>query len=155
MEKEINRLLRWLQGEFILAWMLVLLLIALYETDVLPQGMMVGDARMEYILQTAGILLAMGLIPVSLRLFGLSLTRYVKTMPLPEALKSYRRWSEVRLGLLLAPALFNLSVYYWTLDLTGMLCAGMLLVASLFCVPGRERLLMELDLNREEGEKEE
>ncbi len=38
MEKEINRLLRWLQGEFILAWMLVLLLIALYETDVLPQG---------------------------------------------------------------------------------------------------------------------
>ena len=23
MEKEINRLLRWLQGEFILAWMLV------------------------------------------------------------------------------------------------------------------------------------
>ena len=155
MEKEINRLLRWLQGEFILAWMLVLLLIALYETDVLPQGMMVGDVRMEYILQTAGILLAMGLIPVSLRLFSLSLTRYVKTMPLPEALKSYRRWSEVRLGLLLAPALFNLSVYYWTLDLTGMLCAGMLLVASLFCVPGRERLLMELDLNREEGEKEE
>ena len=34
MDKEINRLLRWLQGEFILAWMLVLLLIALYETDV-------------------------------------------------------------------------------------------------------------------------
>lgn len=82
--KEINRLLRWLQGEFILAWMLVLLLIALYETDVLPQGMMVGDVRMEYILQTAGILLAMGLIPVSLRLFSLSLTRYVKQCPYPK-----------------------------------------------------------------------
>ena len=42
MEKEINRLLRWLQGEFILAWMLVLLLIALYETDVLPARNHVG-----------------------------------------------------------------------------------------------------------------
>ena len=132
MEKEIKRLLHCLQGEFILSWMLVLLLVVLYEADILPQGIMVGDVRMGYMLQSAGVLLAIGLIPVSLRLFSLSLTRYVRNLPLPEALKSYRRWSEVRLGLLLAPALFNLSVYYWTLDLTGLLCSGMLLVASLF-----------------------
>lgn len=154
MEKEIKRLLHCLQGEFILSWMLVLLLVVLYEADILPQGIMVGDVRMGYMLQSAGVLLAIGLIPVSLRLFSLSLTRYVRNLPLPEALKSYRRWSEVRLGLLLAPALFNLSVYYWTLDLTGLLCSGMLLVASLFCVPGRERLLAELDLSREGGEGE-
>lgn len=154
MEKEIKRLLHCLQGEFILSWMLVLLLVVLYEADILPQGIMVGDVRMGYILQSAGVLLAIGLIPVSLRLFSFSLTRYVRNLPLPEALKSYRRWSEVRLGLLLAPALFNLSVYYWTLDLTGLLCSGMLLVASLFCVPGRGRLLAELDLTREDGEKE-
>ena len=70
--------------------------------------------------------------------------------PLVEAVKSYRRWNEVRVCLLLVAALVNLSVYYWTMDTTGVLCAGMVLVASLFCVPGRERVVSELDLQRNE-----
>ena len=56
-------------------------------------------------------------------------------------------------GELLAPALFNLTVYYTTLDVTSLLCMGMLLVASLFCVPGRGRLMRELDLQKDEPEK--
>jgi hypothetical protein len=91
-----------------------------------------------------------GFIPLSLRLFSLSLIKYVRTLPLVEAVKSYRRWNEVRVCLLLVAALVNLSVYYWTMDTTGVLCAGMVLVASLFCVPGRERVVSELDLQRNE-----
>ena len=70
-------------------------------------------------------------------MFSLSLTRYVRQLSLPEALVSYRRWCEIRLAMLLAPALFNLTLYYTTLDVTCLLCMGMLLVASLFCVPGK------------------
>lgn len=51
------------------------------------------------------------------------------------------------MAMLLVPALFNFSVYYWTLNTTGLLCGIMVLVASLFCVPGRNRLLAELDLS--------
>lgn len=86
-------------------------------------------------------------------MFSLSLTRYVRQLSLPEALVSYRRWCEIRLAMLLAPALFNLTVYYTTLDVTSLLCMGMLLVASLFCVPGRGRLMRELDLQKDEPEK--
>ncbi|CCY90639.1 MULTISPECIES: hypothetical protein [unclassified Phocaeicola] len=150
MEKEIIRLLRCLKIEFALLWVLCIILIGLYECDILPQGVLADDVRTGYMLQVLGILLAVGLIPLSLRLFSLSLTKYVRVLPLLEALKSYRRWNEVRVCLLLVAALVNLSVYYWTMDTTGLLCAGMVLVASLFCVPGRERMMSELDLHNNE-----
>lgn len=153
MEKKISRLLCVLEVEFALFWILAAVWCVLYETDVLLQGSLVGDARVEYILQTVGILLAVGLIPLSLRMFGLSLTRYVRRLSLPEALVSYRRWCEIRLALLLAPVLFNLTVYYSTFNLTSLLCVGMLLVASLFCVPGRGRMMRELDLENEKEEE--
>lgn len=139
-----------LQTEYAMVWVLPLLLVLLYEAGVLCEGAFADDARMDYVLQTLGILLSVGLIPMSLRLFSLSLARRVKALPLPEALGSYRRWSEVRLGLLLIPVLVNLSFYYLTLNTTGLLCAAMPLVALLFCVPTRRRVLDELDLQEEE-----
>lgn len=150
MEKEIAQLLKCLKIEYALLWVLCLVLIVLYEYDILPQGIFTDDVCTGYMLQVCGILLAVGLIPLSLRLFSLSLTKYVRTLPLVEAVKSYRRWNEVRVCLLLVAALVNLSVYYWTMDTTGVLCAGMVLVASLFCIPGRERVVSELDLQRNE-----
>ncbi len=146
MEKKINRLLRRLQLEFVLMWAIVVAEVVLFEADFLPQGTLTANAKADYFMRLSGILLALALIPLSLRLFNLSLTRYVRQLPLPGALVSYRRWSEVRLSLLLAPAVFNLTSYYCTLNTTGLLCTGMVMIASLFCVPGRQRLLSELDL---------
>ena len=119
----------------------------------MTEGAYAGDVRMDYVLQTVGILLAVGLIPLSLRLFSLSLVKNVKQRSLPEALKSYRRWSEIRTGMLVVPVLVNLSFYYLTLNNTGVLCAMMALIASLFCVPTRKRMLDELDLVKEENEE--
>lgn len=150
MRQKIERLLKCLQVEYAMVWVLPLLLAVLYETGVMDEGTFAGDARMDYVLQVIGILLTVGLIPLSLRLFGLSLAKCVRALSLPDALVSYRRWSEVRLGLLLVPVLMNLSFYYSTLNTTGMLCAAMSLVASLFCVPTRKRVLGELDLPGEE-----
>lgn len=152
MEKKIRQLLGCLQLEYALVWALPLLLVLLYETGAMAEGAYADDARMDYVLQTVGILLAVGLIPLSLRLFSLSLVKHVKQLSLPDALKSYRRWSEVRTGLLLVPVLVNLSFYYLTLNTTGVLCAMMALIASLFCIPTRRRMLDELDLVKEENE---
>lgn len=152
MEKKIRQLLQGLQIEYAGVWGLPLLLVTLYETGIMAEGVYAGDARMDYILQSVGILLTVGLIPLSLRLFSLSLAKHVKQLSLPQALKSYRRWSEVRIGMLLVPVLVNLSFYYLTLNNTGILCAMMALIASLFCVPTRRRMLDELDLVKGEGE---
>ncbi|MDN0078608.1 hypothetical protein QVO32_04175 [Bacteroides gallinaceum] len=147
MEKELKRLIRILKAEYALMWVLTVLLAALYECDILPQGLFAGDAQMEYIMQVTSILLTICLIPLSLRLFNLSLTRHIAALPLKNALKSYRRWSEIRIALLTIASLASLSAYYWTMDTTGLLCTGMTVIASLFCVPGKERLLSELNLS--------
>lgn len=147
MEKELKRLIRILKAEYTLMWVLTVLLAALYECDILPQGLFAGDAQMEYIMQVTSILLTICLIPLSLRLFNLSLTRHIAALPLKNALKSYRRWSEIRIALLTVASLASLSAYYWTMDTTGLLCTGMTVIASLFCVPGKERLLSELNLS--------
>lgn len=152
MEKKIRQLLRYLQIEYVAVWVLPLLWwLFMKQGD--DRGAYAGDVRMDYVLQTVGILLAVGLIPLSLRLFSLSLVKNVKQRSLPEALKSYRRWSEIRTGMLVVPVLVNLSFYYLTLNNTGVLCAMMALIASLFCVPTRKRMLDELDLVKEENEE--
>ncbi|MCI5743210.1 MAG: hypothetical protein MR321_06085 [Bacteroides sp.] len=150
MTREIKKLLFRLRVEYALFWVLAFLLVVSYELEWLPQGTLAGDAQAEYVVQISCVLLSIVLIPLSLRLFNLSLTRYVRTLPLVEAIQSYRRWSEIRLSLLLAPVLWDLSAYYWTLDTTGLLCAGMVFVAAMFCVPGQGRLLSEMNLEEQE-----
>ena len=146
MEERINKTVKYLQAEYIMIWILPIVLVILYETGIMTEGDYAGDAR--------GILLTVGLIPLSLRLFSLSLVKCVKLLSLPDALSSYRRWSEIRLGLLVVPVLTNLSFYYLTLNTTGLFCAAMSLIASLFCVPTRKRIWNELDLLKEEKEEE-
>lgn len=154
MEKRISKTVKCLQAEYAMIWILPMTLVALYETGAMTEGYYAGNANMDYILQSVGILLTVGLIPLSLRLFSLSLVKHVKQLSLPEALTSYRRWNEIRLGLLIVPVLTNLSFYYLTLNTTGIFCAAMSLIASLFCVPNRKRIWNELDLHKEEKEEE-
>lgn len=54
MEKEISRLLNCLRIEYGVFWFASLLLVVLYESDILPQGIMAGDVRMEYMLEVVG-----------------------------------------------------------------------------------------------------
>ena len=77
MEQKIEGLLRLLKIEFILAWVVIIALIAGYECEVLEEGALVGNANAEYVAQLTGVLLAICLIPMSLRIFNLSLTKYI------------------------------------------------------------------------------
>ena len=147
MVEVIKQLLKRLKIEFVAVWCLVLLLVVCYEVGLFTEGLFVGDARMDYILTTIGILLTIVMIPLSLRIFNLNLVKRISKLSTFEALKSYRRWSEVRLSLSLVAALLNMSIYYLTLNTTGLFCSLMALLATLFCIPTKERLLKELDLN--------
>ena len=146
MKEQIKRILKWQIVAFILVWALPLVYALLHETGVLSQGALAGDARMKYIFQTIGILMTIVLIPFALRIFNLNLVKRIQELPLQQALKSYRIWADVRLALLVVPALINLQFYYLTLNNTGLFCAAMSLVASLFCVPSESRIKNELDL---------
>lgn len=146
MKEQIKRILIIQKSAFLGVWTAPLLLVVLYETGLYQEGMIAGNAQMEYILQSVSILLTIGLIPFALRMFNLNLVKRIKELPLQQALKSYQTWSLLRLALLFVPAILALSFYYLTMNTTNLFCAYMALIATLFCVPSESRIKNELDL---------
>ena len=152
MDKLIEKTLKSLKIEFLVVWMLAILLVILNESDILPVGVIADNPRMDFILQTIGILLVFTFIPLSLRLFNQSLIKRIKLLSTEKAIISYRRWSEIRLSLLFVATILNLSFYYLTMNTTGLFCGLMALLATFFCIPTRKRMLKELDIIKNEGE---
>lgn len=146
MKEQIKRILIIQKSAFLGVWTASLLLVVLYETGLYQEGLLAGNAQMEYILQSVSILLTIGLIPFALRMFNLNLVKRIKELPLQQALKSYQTWSLLRLALLFVPAIMALSFYYLTMNTTNLFCACMALIATLFCVPSENRIKNELDL---------
>ena len=146
MKEQIKRILIIQKSAFLGVWTAPLLLVVLYETGLYQEGLLAGNAQMEYILQSVSILLTIGLIPFALRMFNLNLVKRIKDLPLQQALKSYQTWSLLRLALLFVPAIMALSFYYLTMNTTNLFCACMALIATLFCVPSESRIKNELDL---------
>ena len=146
MKEQIKRILIIQKSTFLGVWTAPLLLVVLYETGLYQEGLLAGNAQMEYILQSVSILLTIGLIPFALRMFNLNLVKRIKELPLQQALKSYQTWSFLRLALLFVPAILALSFYYLTMNTTNLFCACMALIATLFCVPSENRIKNELDL---------
>ena len=146
MKEQIKRILIIQKSAFLGVWTAPLLLVVLYETGLYQEGLLAGNAQMEYILQSVSILLTIGLIPFALRMFNLNLVKRIKELPLQQALKSYQIWSILRLALLFVPAILALSFYYLTMNTTNLFCACMALIATLFCVPSENRIKNELDL---------
>ena len=146
MKEQIKRILIIQKSTLLGVWTAPLLLVVLYETGLYQEGLLAGNAQMEYILQSVSILLTIGLIPFALRMFNLNLVKRIKELPLQQALKSYQAWSLLRLALLFVPAIMALSFYYLTMNTTNLFCACMALIATLFCVPSENRIKNELDL---------
>ena len=146
MKEQIKRILTLQKVMFSIVWVAPILIVVLNETGVYQKGIYQGDVQMDYILQSISILLTMGLIIFALRMFNLNLVKRIKNLPLQEALKSYRIWCDVRLSLLFVPILLDFAFYYLTLNTTSLFCGLMALLATLFCVPSKNRIMNELDL---------
>ena len=146
MKEKIRKILSIQKCAFLAVWAAPILLAVLYETGTFQKGTYEGNAQMEYIFQSVSILLTIGLIPFALRMFNLNLVKRIKELPLQQALKSYQKWSDVRLGLLFVPAILGVSFYYITMNTTNLFCACMALIATLFCIPSESRIKNELDL---------
>jgi len=152
MKEQIKKLTLTLKGEYIIFWSIAVWFILFYESGICEKGIQTGNVQLEYILQSVGILLTIGLIPFALRIFNLNLVKRIKEYPLERALASYKLWSEVRICLLAVPTILNFSFYYLTLNTTGLFCGAMAMLASLFCVPSENRIKNELDLPEEINE---
>lgn len=146
----INRL----RIEYLLLVGLALTMVALYESGWWEAGADTGYGSTEYVLEAAGIMLVIGLVPMALKLLSLKWVRRQVSNDRPGWERSYRRWSEVRLALLAVPLLWNLSVYYQLMSTTCSGCAAMVGIALLFCWPSVGRMEQETGCgaSRDDGE---
>lgn len=145
MVKYIQRLISVLKWELATVWLLVFIIILLGETDVIPNGLVQPHSAAEFKLNTVAVVLVVIGIPSAIRLFTLNTTRGLRRMNNEEALRSYHIWSIVRMGILGLTAVFSVVVYYLATSVSGILCALIALVATLFCWPSCGKVSSYLD----------
>ncbi|WP_373724085.1 hypothetical protein [Bacteroides heparinolyticus] len=148
MEKEIKKTTAHVKVAFACFWMISILLVISGEMGSSWVGLYVGNISATYMAETITILLTASCVPISLKLFSWVLTRKIDIAALPKALRLYALWSDIRLILLSLPVLTGFFTYYMMLSTTGVLCAMIGLTASLFCLPGEERLRKELHIDK-------
>ena len=149
MEEKIKRAASRVKMSFVYFWLLPVFLVIFGETGGAWVGLYAGDVRAAYFAETVTILLTAVLVPVSLKLFSWMLTKKIDVVAITDALRLYALWSGVRLALLAMPVLAGFLTYYMMLSNKGVLCALIALTASLFCLPGENRLRKELHIEKE------
>ncbi|WP_281644649.1 hypothetical protein [Bacteroides zoogleoformans] len=148
MEEAIKKTIVHVKVAFACFWTLPILFILSGEMGSDWVGLYAGNISATYVTETITILLTASCVPVSLKLFLRVLIRKIDVTDLPEALRLYALWSDVRLVLLSLPVLAGFFTYYMALSTTGALCAMIGLTASLFCLPGEGRLRKELHIDK-------
>ena len=156
MDIQIKAVTRTMQIQYAFYITIAILLVVLYQSEIILEGTYAGDFGMQYILETIGILTTIALVPLSLKIFSVKLNKKIKMAGFENALKLYRQWSSVRLMIIAFITYLNIMIYYMTLNSIGGLCALIGLTASIFCLPGERKLREELNLvTKNEENKEE
>lgn len=146
MDEQIKKLVRILQIQYWLFISLAIAYCAVYEIGWIEEGIYAGDVRLQYIWETIVILTTVILVPLSLKLFNIIMTKKVVKSSLQVAMRLYKRWNEIRLLMLAIVTFLNIYVYYTTLDNIGGLCALIGVTASIFCLPSEKKLKEELNI---------
>ena len=121
MEEQIKKTVSNLRIVYFCFWLVPILLIIYGECGGSLVGFYADNMRVSYYAETLVILTTAVCVPVSLKLFAWVLTKKIDLASITDALK---------------------------LSSTGALCAAISLTASLFCLPGEERLRQELHINK-------
>lgn len=153
MDELIRKAARLLRTLYISFWLVPVVVVILGETTEGWVGYYAGDVRTTYFAEALCILLAAICVPVSLKLFAWVLKRRIDVAAMGRALQMYVFWSGMRMVLLALPVIAGFLTYYAMLSTTGLLCGLIALTASLFCLPGEERLRRELHIERDVEKK--
>ncbi len=149
MEEQIRRTVSGIRMTYVCFWLVPIIFIIYGECGGSLVGLYVEDTRMAYYAETLSILITAVCVPVSLKLFAWVLVKKINKAGIADALRLYTTWSLIRLVLLALPVWIGGATYYLTLSSTGALCAAIALTASLFCLPGEERLRRELHIDKD------
>lgn len=115
-----------------------LMIVVIYETDLLPAGTLVPDKNLEFVVVSLMELLTICLIPLALRLFKFkAVSRALKAEPN----RGLRLWGSVRMAMICLPMIANALTYYLFMNVAlgymgiiGLICLVMINPTMSRCV---------------------
>ena len=113
----------------------------LFETDIMPAGIMADNADADFCARSVLELLALVCIPVSLKLFT---TSRVRASLAREKAGALLRWGVARIALLGVPYVLCAVAYYLFMQTTFFYLALILLVCMVFIYPSAGRCRNEM-----------
>ncbi len=131
-----SRIQKILLLEFWVPIVICLLLVVLYETEILLSGGMAADKPSEYYYAITMELLTICLIPFALRLFKFE---YVKRQLERKADAALLYWGTIRIDMLVIPMIANTYLYYQFLHVAFGYLAIIDLISMLLIYPSKLR----------------
>lgn len=132
MKKTVN-ILRTL---FIASVGIAVVVVALYELDILPSGVLADRPQDEFLCTIAMELVTIVFIPIALRLFK---TKDVDRRLDEGDIKTFKTWSIVRILMITVPLLTNTLLYYIFMNTAFGYMALILLICLPFIYPATRK----------------
>ena len=120
---------------------LSLIIVLLYECDLLISGEMERDAVLEYQLVGTMELITICLIPLALRLFKF---KFVHRPIIDDSVKGMKKWGILRIAMIAIPMLVNTFLYYQFVNVAFGYMGIIGLLSLVFVYPSEERCRREM-----------
>lgn len=120
---------------------LSLIIVLLYECDLLISGEMERDAVLEYQLVGTMELITICLIPLALRLFKF---KFVHRQIIDDSVKGMKKWGILRIAMIAIPMLVNTFLYYQFVNVAFGYMGIIGLLSLVFVYPSEERCRREM-----------
>lgn len=140
-ESNVKHVQRVLLAQFLIYIVLALLIVLLFEADILLPGFIASDQTMQYVLLMLMELLTIACIPLSLKLFSL---KSVKKRLVAGRNSSLMLLGTFRLAMLGAPVVVNALLYYLSLSAAFGYLAILGALCLAFVYPSESRCLNEI-----------
>lgn len=125
---------------FLTAIAVGLVIVVLFENDLLPCGIMISDDKsVEFVLATIMELLTICVIPVALKLF-----RFKRISKLLTSAEALSKWGTIRLLMLCVPMIVNTVFYYMFMNVAFGYMGIIIFLCLFFVVPTKERCRSEI-----------
>jgi len=128
-----------------------LLMVVLFECDILPQGGLADNKEAEFLISSVMIVLTLVAIPLALKLFKMKKVDeqlHVSDEWLRNA--NLKKWGVLRIGILGDTLVANTLFYYLFIRPSFFYLAILLLLAMAFIYPTVDRCERETDISEEE-----
>lgn len=136
MKKVSQQLIAFYTAQIVLA----LVIVVLFELDILPTGIMADDKQADFLLTATMEIVSLGAAFLGLRLFKFEV---VSKNLVERKEKAMWKWGMIRLLILEAPMVINTLLYYIFMNTTFGYLAIILLLCLPFVYPSLNRCLAE------------